>query len=100
MKTIPANLFLEQVRDGAEVHPQGATTAVIQVGRLQYRCNLRTLNDAEAAQFEQLYRTGQVRFAHPGDFTVAPCCFRDQRLRCRIVDAARLTSVPQFRRAR
>lgn len=94
MKTISPNLFLEQVRAGAQVHPQGAATAVVQVGRLQYWCNLRAFSDQQAAELERLYRTGQVRFAHPGDFTVAPCCFHDKRFRCRILDAARLTSVP------
>jgi hypothetical protein len=94
MKTISAKLFLEQVQAGAEVHPHIATMAVVQVGRLQYECDLRALNDKQAAELEGLYWSGRIRFAYPGDFTVPPCCFRRQKLRCRIIDAAQLTTVP------
>jgi hypothetical protein len=51
------------------------------------------MTQGEAAEFEGLYRSARLRFAYPGDFTVAPCCFRSKELRTRIVDAARLTSV-------
>lgn len=93
MNTISTKLFLEQVRAGAELHPQTASWAVVQVGRFQYECDLRNMTQSEAAEFEGLYRSARLRFAHPGDFTVAPCCFRRKELRTRIVDAARLTSI-------
>ena len=93
MNTISTKLFLEQVRAGAELHPQTASLAVVQVGRLQYECDLRRMTRSEAAEFEGLYRSARLRFAHPGDFTVAPCCFRSKELCTRIVDAARLTSI-------
>ena len=77
MKTINPTLFLEQVGLGAEVQPGLSAYQVgIQVGRFQYLCELEDFDSAQKQQFEQLYRTGAIRFGYPGDFRVLPYFFQ------------------------
>ena len=91
--------FLEQVRLGATVLPQLSTVQIgVQVGRRQYLCDVRRFTAPEAAMLETLYRAGQLTFGHPGDFHFPPSCFRDRRLRFTVVDAATISSVPEWMR--
>jgi hypothetical protein len=100
MKTITPSLFLEQLRDGAELQPQDARSAVVQVGRLQYRCCFDEMTPKQAATFEHLYRAGLIRMGYPGEFRVVPQCFRSPHQRTQVVDAGSLSSVPEWMQRR
>ncbi len=94
MNAISPKEFLEQAELGATVLPEtNAHYIGMQVGRFNYLCEVAGFTKPQAVRLEALYRAGRLRFGHPGDFHVAPACFRDNRLRHRVVSAARLTSV-------
>ena len=77
MKTITANQLLEQIELGAEVQPSDSAFEIgLRVGRWNCLCNLEDLTWAQRADLERLYFAGELRFAHPGDFIVAPFFFR------------------------
>jgi len=77
---------MEQVELGATVLPEESPHYIgVQVGRYQYLCEVEALSAKQGARLEKLYRAGRVRLGYPGEFYVAPACFREQRLRCRVV---------------
>jgi hypothetical protein len=76
VKTITADQLLEQIELGAEVHPSESPFEIgLRVGRWNCVCNLEDLTWAQRADLERLYLAGELRFAHPGDFLVAPFFF-------------------------
>ena len=99
MKTITSAEFMEQVELGATVLPElDADHIGLQVGRFTYVLPVAALGPRQAKRLESLYRGGFLRFGHPGDFHVAPACFASKTLRHRVVDAAKLSTVPNWRR--
>ena len=68
MKTMAPLEFLEQIELGAVVLPAHAPDLVIQVGRAFYEAPKCYFTAGQAARFYELYRTGVMQLAYPGDF--------------------------------
>ena len=77
LKSISADDFFEQVMLGAEIQPQASTKLVgVQVGRLQFVCDLNDLTEHQRLLLQRYYRAKRLRFGHPGDFIRKPFFFR------------------------
>jgi hypothetical protein len=79
MQRIIPELFLDWVQTcgRAEVVPlETAFEVGLRLGCVEYRCDFEDFTPAQAREFVGLYRRRQLRFAHPGDFTVAPMLVR------------------------